>query len=362
MFSTPIHGQSISPTPTDTATANSASATVVSRWLVMPSAAMSSAVAEAADSASSRTSCERAQISLGSCSTHPALGKICSCSFWATLTTLPLWSKIIALRARRALVQCRRVLRHDPSPCIAMNLRRPRTRCAAAGTSTSRPDPGGRCCAGRGSWRGPCGPPAGSSPSCPSSAASAERLVASPRRRRRPARRRSASTAGSSASTIVLSPGSALPRACTPLTPASSASVQPATSSSDLPAAAVPICRNSVPYSGPGGAADARDQRHADGLQRSRRCRRPRAPRASRAPCCMPRSMFVPWSPSPIAVSSAHELGAVLADHRGVAPDPVQVADAGRGRCSSVTRPTAAPACRPARPTAASARRRARAA
>src|SRR6476661_5442584 len=36
------------------------------------------------------------QISIGSCSTHPARGKICSCSTWSTATTEPEWSKIIA--------------------------------------------------------------------------------------------------------------------------------------------------------------------------------------------------------------------------------------------------------------------------
>src|SRR3712207_6381281 len=36
-----------------------------------------------------------AQISLASCSTHPARGKICWCSFWPTETTAPSWSKIM---------------------------------------------------------------------------------------------------------------------------------------------------------------------------------------------------------------------------------------------------------------------------
>ena len=46
----------------------------VSRWLVMPSAAMSSALAPAEAIASSATSWVRAQISLASCSTQPGLG------------------------------------------------------------------------------------------------------------------------------------------------------------------------------------------------------------------------------------------------------------------------------------------------
>ena len=43
----------------------------------------------------------------------------------------------------------------------------------------------------------------------------------------------------------------------------------------------------------------------------------------------IPRSMFVPWSPSPIAVSSAHQLGAVLGDDGGEVADPGT--DVGRG-------------------------------
>ena len=48
--------------------------TAVSRWLVMPSAAMSSRLAPAFSSASSITSWQRAQTSIGSCSTQPGLG------------------------------------------------------------------------------------------------------------------------------------------------------------------------------------------------------------------------------------------------------------------------------------------------
>ena len=48
--------------------------TDVSRWLVMPTPATSSALAPAADIASSTTSCVRAQISSTSCSTQPGLG------------------------------------------------------------------------------------------------------------------------------------------------------------------------------------------------------------------------------------------------------------------------------------------------
>ena len=47
---------------------------VVSRWLVMPTPAMSSAPAPADFIASSTTSWVRAQTSFASCSTHPGFG------------------------------------------------------------------------------------------------------------------------------------------------------------------------------------------------------------------------------------------------------------------------------------------------
>ncbi len=55
--------------------------TVVSRWLVMPTAARSGAARPPLLSAPAITSCVRAQISSGLCSTQPGRGKICWCSF-----------------------------------------------------------------------------------------------------------------------------------------------------------------------------------------------------------------------------------------------------------------------------------------
>ena len=69
--------------------------TVVSRWLVIPSPAMSSAFPPTFSSAPSITCWARCQISLGSCSTQPALGKICSCSSCSIAATWPPWSKIM---------------------------------------------------------------------------------------------------------------------------------------------------------------------------------------------------------------------------------------------------------------------------
>lgn len=67
--------------------------TVVSRWLVMPMALMSSRVMSALAMAEATTSSTLVQISVASCSTQPGFGKICSCSFWSTETIRPSRSK-----------------------------------------------------------------------------------------------------------------------------------------------------------------------------------------------------------------------------------------------------------------------------
>src|SRR3954470_13723375 len=135
----------------------------------------------------------------------------------------------------------------------------------------------------------------------PSSAADAARATASAT----PAdsASRSAAAAGSSASTIVLSPGSALPRARTPLMPASSASAKAAASRVEAPVVAAPICRNSVPYSGPA-APPTLDTRAMPTAFSVAPMSSPSMPPSFSTALPMPRAMFVPWSPSPIAVSS----------------------------------------------------------
>ena len=70
--------------------------TVVSRWLVMPMPAMSLAVSLALASAPRQTSTVARQISSGSCSTQPGLGKICGSSFCAEATGWPVRSNTIA--------------------------------------------------------------------------------------------------------------------------------------------------------------------------------------------------------------------------------------------------------------------------
>ena len=70
--------------------------TVVSRWLVMPMAAISSGWAPSEATASIITPDSVAQISIGSCSTQPGCGKCCVNSFWLTDRALPSWSKTMA--------------------------------------------------------------------------------------------------------------------------------------------------------------------------------------------------------------------------------------------------------------------------
>ena len=69
---------------------------VVSRWLVMPSAAMSSAESDASAIARRATSNCEDQIASGSCSTTPGRGRICGNSCWAVAKTRPSREKTIA--------------------------------------------------------------------------------------------------------------------------------------------------------------------------------------------------------------------------------------------------------------------------
>ena len=106
-----------------------------------------------------------------------------------------------------------------------------------------------------------------------------------------------------SASTIVLSCGSALPRAWTPATAAESAAAQSAASITPLPAVAVPSCRNSVPYSGPP-APPTVDTSVMPTALNSAPTSPGACPSSLASAACMPRFMLIPWSASPIAESS----------------------------------------------------------
>ncbi len=69
---------------------------VVSRWLVMPMAAIPAAPSGVFEIASRQVSSVEAQISAGSCSTQPDCGKICGNSFWAIAAMPRASSKRIA--------------------------------------------------------------------------------------------------------------------------------------------------------------------------------------------------------------------------------------------------------------------------
>jgi hypothetical protein len=69
--------------------------TVVSRWLVIPSAHRSLPSRPVRASVVCSTDLVRSQISIALCSTHPGRGRICSCSSWWRATSLPPWSKIM---------------------------------------------------------------------------------------------------------------------------------------------------------------------------------------------------------------------------------------------------------------------------
>src|SRR5690606_15333169 len=70
---------------------------VVSLWLVMPIAAICWGLKLFLESASVNTETCEVHISMGSCSTHPALGNFCSKSFCATASIWPALLKIMAL-------------------------------------------------------------------------------------------------------------------------------------------------------------------------------------------------------------------------------------------------------------------------
>ncbi len=174
----------------------------------------------------------------------------------------------------------------------------------AAAPRSSRPGPGGRRCARRDSWPGPCAP------------ASVWSRRDPPRRRRGrasapPARSApsaratsSASTAGASASYIVLSSGPALPRSTTPPSPARRAAASSGAETVSASPRVVPIRRKRVPNSGPL-APPTVDTRVMPTLENSAPGVAGGLASSAATAAFMPRSMFDPWSASPIAASSS---------------------------------------------------------
>jgi len=69
--------------------------TTVSRWLAIPTAAMSAAVAPTSRSTRGTMRPTLRQISAASCSTQPGFGKYWRCSSCATDTSCPPWSNRI---------------------------------------------------------------------------------------------------------------------------------------------------------------------------------------------------------------------------------------------------------------------------
>src|SRR5438132_3577450 len=138
---------------------------------------------------------------------------------------------------------------------------------------------------------------------CP--AASADRLSACSKVAPSASAAFNASRPGIRASIIVLSAGSALPRAWTPVIAASSAAAQSSEPSSVRPARTVPICRNSVPYRGPPAPPTVDTSVMPAVFSRApMSCSSP-ASSTLTSTADIPRSMLIPWSPSPIAASSA---------------------------------------------------------
>ena len=190
-----------------------------------------------------------------------------------------------------------------------------------------RPGPGGRRCAPRGSWPVPCGPASGSwrrgRPRRPGSAA---RQRVAERRARRPARRPAPPSPGASASYMVLSPASALPRATTPSRPARSALASARRVQRLDVARGGGHPQEEGPVQRAAGPADRAHQRHPDLLEQRRRRWTGGFTSSAATTAVIPRSMFTPWSASPIAESSWVSSSFSLGD------DPGELADPGRQR------------------------------
>ena len=200
------------------------------------------------------------------------------------------------------------------------------------------------CCARPGSSRVPCARGAGSLPS--SLPRRRSRRAQTADRDRTPAS--SAATAGSSASTIVLSPAAPCRAPGRPRGPCARPRRSPQV---DVrlrrPARAHLQEQRAVERARR--AAHARDQRHRDRLQYGAGVVCPAVSSFSIA-LRIPRSMLVPWSPSPIAVSSSPA-------PRGAPPSKRRSGSSSRAPCrggvpAPPRRPSAGRGCAPARPRA----------
>ena len=182
--------------------------------------------------------------------------------------------------------------------------------------------PGGPRCARRDSWPGPCAPAsAWSRPGPPRP----RRRAASSAAARRPcsaSAASSASTAGASASYMVLSPVPALPRSTTPPSPARRAAARSVGVDRVRVAERAAHPQEERPEQRSARAADRGDQRHPD-LGEERAGGRRRAASSAATAAFMPRSMFDPWSASPIAASSSVRWSLFSVDQLREAAHPV---------------------------------------
>ena len=113
-----------------------------------------------------------------------------------------------------------------------------------------------------------------------------------------------ASIAGASASTIVLSPGGAAPSSTTPASAASSAASRACPSNSSPSPSARPARRSAVPQSGPLAPPTVETSVLPGQDEQPPGRDAPSCPASALPTASKPRSMFTPWSPSPIAASS----------------------------------------------------------
>ena len=136
--------------------------------------------------------------------------------------------------------------------------------------------------------------------SVPAAAAFAASAAASASEDPDPTAASSAASAGSHASTMVLSPSSALPSRTIPSSPARSAAANVASSTSAASPSALAVSRNAVPYSGPDAPPTFEISVRPTSLSTSPGVSPPSASTAA----VIPRDRLAPWSPSPIAWSS----------------------------------------------------------
>ena len=126
---------------------------VVSRWLVMPMAAILAAVSLAFFSAALAVASWVFQMAPASCSTQPGLGKICGNSFYATAFTRPARSKTMA---RELGVPWSSARMYFIARVLCKRARRGRRRCTGRRRGSTRSSSLSRPCREWAAARGQC--------------------------------------------------------------------------------------------------------------------------------------------------------------------------------------------------------------